>query len=72
MNATDADHLRRAIRLAMNGRGSVEPNPSVGCVLVKDDRVIGQGHTFNPLAARTPSRRRWPVAPNPPPARPRM
>ncbi len=36
-------HLRRAIRLAMNGRGRVEPNPMVGCVIVKNDRVIGEG-----------------------------
>jgi diaminohydroxyphosphoribosylaminopyrimidine deaminase/5-amino-6-(5-phosphoribosylamino)uracil reductase len=35
--------LRRAMRLAMEGRGRVEPNPMVGCVIVKDGRVIGQG-----------------------------
>src|SRR3954454_539100 len=40
---SDESYLRRAIRLAMNGRGSVEPNPMVGCVIVKDDRVIGEG-----------------------------
>lgn len=40
----DASFLRRAIRLAMNGRGSVEPNPMVGCVIVKNGRVIGEGH----------------------------
>ena len=39
----DEEMLRRAIRLAMNGRGHVEPNPMVGCVLVKDGRVIGEG-----------------------------
>lgn len=38
--------LRRAIRLAMDGHGRVEPNPMVGCVLVRDGRVIGEGfHT---------------------------
>jgi diaminohydroxyphosphoribosylaminopyrimidine deaminase/5-amino-6-(5-phosphoribosylamino)uracil reductase len=42
MNA-DEQFLRRAIRLAMNGRGTVEPNPMVGCVIVKDGRVIGEG-----------------------------
>src|SRR5918992_4864387 len=36
--------MRRAIRLAMNGRGRVEPNPMVGCVIVKGDRVIGEGY----------------------------
>jgi diaminohydroxyphosphoribosylaminopyrimidine deaminase/5-amino-6-(5-phosphoribosylamino)uracil reductase len=39
----DEIHLRRAIRLAMNGRGLVEPNPMVGCVIVKHDRIIGEG-----------------------------
>jgi diaminohydroxyphosphoribosylaminopyrimidine deaminase/5-amino-6-(5-phosphoribosylamino)uracil reductase len=43
MEQTHEQFLRRAIRLAMNGRGKVEPNPMVGCVIVKDDRVIGEG-----------------------------
>ncbi len=36
--------MRRAIRLAMNGRGRVEPNPMVGCVIVKNGQVIGEGY----------------------------
>ena len=36
--------MRRSIRLAMNGRGRVEPNPMVGCVIIKDGRVIGEGY----------------------------
>ena len=40
---SDEPHMRRAIRLAMNGRGQVEPNPMVGCVLVKNGQVIGEG-----------------------------
>jgi diaminohydroxyphosphoribosylaminopyrimidine deaminase/5-amino-6-(5-phosphoribosylamino)uracil reductase len=40
---SDQDYLRRAIRLAMNGRGRVEPNPMVGCLIVRDGRVIGEG-----------------------------
>jgi len=40
---SDETLLRRAIRLAMNGRGAVEPNPMVGCVIVKDGRMIGEG-----------------------------
>ncbi|HVT89783.1 MAG TPA: bifunctional diaminohydroxyphosphoribosylaminopyrimidine deaminase/5-amino-6-(5-phosphoribosylamino)uracil reductase RibD [Tepidisphaeraceae bacterium] len=40
----DVQFLRRAIKLAMNGRGRVEPNPMVGCVIVKDGRVIGEGY----------------------------
>jgi diaminohydroxyphosphoribosylaminopyrimidine deaminase/5-amino-6-(5-phosphoribosylamino)uracil reductase len=39
----DEQFMRRAIRLAMNGRGRVEPNPMVGCVIVKERRVIGEG-----------------------------
>lgn len=27
----------------MHGRGCVEPNPMVGCVIVKDNRIIGEG-----------------------------
>ena len=39
--------MRRAIRLAMNGRGRVEPNPMVGCVLERGGEVIGEGfHEF--------------------------
>jgi diaminohydroxyphosphoribosylaminopyrimidine deaminase/5-amino-6-(5-phosphoribosylamino)uracil reductase len=43
------DHfMHLAIRQAMTARGHVEPNPMVGCVIVKDadttPRVIGTGH----------------------------
>src|SRR3954471_11125068 len=44
MNETDAQFLNRAMHLGMNGRGRVEPNPMVGCVLVKNGRVIGEGY----------------------------
>jgi diaminohydroxyphosphoribosylaminopyrimidine deaminase/5-amino-6-(5-phosphoribosylamino)uracil reductase len=40
---SDEQYLQQAIRLAMTGRGQVEPNPMVGCVIVKNDRIIGQG-----------------------------
>lgn len=43
MQPKDETYLRRALLLAMNGRGKVEPNPMVGCVIVKNDRVIGEG-----------------------------
>src|SRR5688500_18956762 len=39
----DEQMMRRAIRLAMNGRGRAEPNPMVAAVLTKDGRVIGEG-----------------------------
>jgi diaminohydroxyphosphoribosylaminopyrimidine deaminase/5-amino-6-(5-phosphoribosylamino)uracil reductase len=35
--------LRRAFALAENGRGTTSPNPPVGCVLVRDDAVVGEG-----------------------------
>ena len=34
-----------ALRLAERGLGQVWPNPAVGCVLVKDDHVVGRGWT---------------------------
>ena len=40
---TDHEHLARAIELAERGVGSVSPNPVVGAVMVKDDRVVGEG-----------------------------
>ena len=36
--------MERAIELAKMGRGNVSPNPMVGCVLVKNDNVIGEGY----------------------------
>lgn len=35
--------MRQALALAMRGEGAVEPNPMVGCVVVKDGEVCGQG-----------------------------
>ncbi len=36
--------MTRAIELATRGKGFVEPNPMVGCVLVKDGVCIGEGY----------------------------
>ncbi len=35
--------MRMALTLASQGQGYVEPNPMVGCVLVKKDRVVSTG-----------------------------
>ncbi len=37
--------MRAALALARRGLGRVWPNPAVGCVLVRDDHVIGRGWT---------------------------
>ncbi|MGZ5076118.1 MAG: bifunctional diaminohydroxyphosphoribosylaminopyrimidine deaminase/5-amino-6-(5-phosphoribosylamino)uracil reductase RibD, partial [Methylobacter sp.] len=39
----DAFYMAQAIALAKKGRYTTDPNPRVGCVLVRDDTVIGQG-----------------------------
>lgn len=38
------EYMRRAIELAKKGAGRVNPNPLVGAVIVKDDRIIGEGY----------------------------
>ena len=38
-------HMRAALALARRGLGGTWPNPSVGCVLVRDGRVVGRGTT---------------------------
>ncbi len=40
---SDAIYMQRAIALADKGIGSVSPNPLVGCVIVLNDRIIGEG-----------------------------
>ncbi len=37
--------MRAALALARRGLGDVWPNPAVGCVIVKDGRVVGRGWT---------------------------
>lgn len=42
--APDDEHwMRLALTLAEQGRGHVEPNPMVGCVIVRDGQPVGQG-----------------------------
>jgi diaminohydroxyphosphoribosylaminopyrimidine deaminase/5-amino-6-(5-phosphoribosylamino)uracil reductase len=42
---TDFSHMERALALAARGMYITTPNPRVGCVLVKDGDVIGEGFT---------------------------
>lgn len=39
----DRRYMARAIELASNGLFTTDPNPRVGCVIVKDNAVIGEG-----------------------------
>ena len=39
----DTQWMARALALARKGAGRVSPNPMVGCVIVKDGQVIGEG-----------------------------
>jgi len=39
----DRRMMARALRLAKRGQGRVEPNPMVGCVLVRAGRIVGEG-----------------------------
>jgi diaminohydroxyphosphoribosylaminopyrimidine deaminase/5-amino-6-(5-phosphoribosylamino)uracil reductase len=43
--AVDLSHMRSALALARRGLGTTWPNPSVGCVIVRDGRVVGRGTT---------------------------
>jgi diaminohydroxyphosphoribosylaminopyrimidine deaminase/5-amino-6-(5-phosphoribosylamino)uracil reductase len=42
-SATDHAHMARALRLAARGLYTTTPNPRVGCVVVKDGVVVGEG-----------------------------
>ena len=41
----DLSHMRAALALARRGLGATWPNPSVGCVIVQNNRVVGRGFT---------------------------
>src|SRR5271168_3670044 len=39
----DRVHMARALELAARGMFTTDPNPRVGCVIVREGRVIGEG-----------------------------
>ena len=41
---TDERYMNLCLELALKGKGKVEPNPLVGCIIVKHDKVIGKGY----------------------------
>src|SRR5258708_39237302 len=42
-SAEDVEFMARAVRLAARGLYTTTPKPRVGCVLVRDGRVVGEG-----------------------------
>ena len=45
-SAQDHKFMQRALDLATKGQYTTMPNPSVGCVLVKNDEIVGDGFHF--------------------------
>jgi diaminohydroxyphosphoribosylaminopyrimidine deaminase / 5-amino-6-(5-phosphoribosylamino)uracil reductase len=43
MAAQDRAHMARALELATRGLYTTDPNPRVGCVMVREGRIIGEG-----------------------------
>lgn len=41
---SDEMYMQRCLELAKLGIGNVSPNPIVGCVIVHDDKIIGEGY----------------------------
>ncbi len=41
---SDINYMRRCLHLAANGLGRTYPNPLVGCVIVKDGKVLSEGY----------------------------
>ncbi|XP_065859519.1 riboflavin biosynthesis protein PYRD, chloroplastic isoform X2 [Euphorbia lathyris] len=46
----DAFYIRRCVELAKKAIGCTSPNPMVGCVIVKDGKIVGEG--FHPKAGQ--------------------
>ena len=42
-SAADHAHMARALQLAAQGLYTTTPNPRVGCVIVKDGQIVGEG-----------------------------
>jgi diaminohydroxyphosphoribosylaminopyrimidine deaminase/5-amino-6-(5-phosphoribosylamino)uracil reductase len=41
---SDESYIQLAIEIAKKGMGNVSPNPLVGCVIVKNGRIVGAGY----------------------------
>jgi diaminohydroxyphosphoribosylaminopyrimidine deaminase / 5-amino-6-(5-phosphoribosylamino)uracil reductase len=42
----DSFYMQRALDLAKRGIYTTTPNPNVGCVIVKDEQIIGEGYHY--------------------------
>ena len=45
-NKQDELYMARALKLAQRGRYTTHPNPNVGCVIVKNGEIVGEGFHF--------------------------
>jgi len=43
--SSDEFYMKRALQLAKNGVATSRPNPSVGAVIVYNNKIIGEGYT---------------------------
>ncbi len=58
----DATYMRRAIDLALARMGETWPNPAVGCVIVKDGKVLAEAATA-PGGRPHAEEQAWPAPP---------
>ena len=56
----ESARMARALELAERGLYTTDPNPRVGCVLVRDGRVVGEGWHAR---AGEPHAKSWRCAP---------
>jgi len=47
---TDESYLKQALKLAAKAKGRTSPNPMVGALVVKNDKIVGKG--FHPAAGK--------------------
>ncbi len=40
----DEKYILQCIKLALRGKGRTKPNPLVGCIITKNDKIIGKGY----------------------------
>ena len=48
MNIVEEDYMTIALNLAKKGKYTTSPNPHVGAIIVKNDRIIGKGYHKHP------------------------